>query len=186
MKVADLMTSDVTSVGPEDTLREVASVLVTEHIGGVPVVAGEDVLGVISATDLLDFGADSPGSPTERLQQRTGFGEEEESLAADVEDGDEAPAAYFNDLWEDVGADVVQRFEQVDSPEWNVLDEHVASEVMTRTVFSLSPETEVGEAARRMLEADVHRALVVEDGRLMGVLSSLDVLRAVAERGMPD
>ena len=184
MKVADLMTREVVSVGPEDTLREVASVLATEHVGGVPVVAGEEVLGVVSATDILDFDADTPGSPTERLQQRTGFGEDAESLAADVEEGNEAPAAYFTDFWENAGADAVERFGEVDSPEWNVLDEHVASEVMTRTVFSLPPDTEVREAARRMLEADVHRALILEDGRLVGVLSSLDVLRAVADRGL--
>lgn len=186
MKVEELMTREVVTVGPEETLREVASLLATEHIGGVPVVAGEEVVGVISAADVLDFDADAPGSPAERVEQTAGFGEGAESLAADVEAGDEAPAAYFTDFWEDAGADVVERFERADSPEWNVLDEHVASEVMTRAVFSVGPDTRVEEAARRMLEGDVHRALVVEDGRLVGMLTTLDMLRAVVERGLGD
>lgn len=184
MKVADLMTTDVITVEPEATLREVASLLATEHIGGAPVVAGGKILGVVSATDLLDFGADSPGAPTERELQAAGFGESPEETAADVEAGDVAASAYFTELWENAGAEVVERFETADSPEWNALDEHVASEVMTRDVFSVTPDTEIRKAAGRMLEADVHRALVVEDGRLLGVLSSLDILRAVTEHGL--
>lgn len=182
--VADLMTRDVITVEPETTLREVASLLATEHIGGVPVVAGEVVLGVVSATDLLDFDAESPGAPAQRELQAAGFGESPEDTAWEVEAGDAPAAAYFTDLWEDAGADVVQRFEQSESPEWNVLEEHVASEVMTRAVFSVSPDTGVQEAASRMLEAEVHRALVLEEGRLVGVLTTLDVLRAVASHGL--
>lgn len=184
MKVADLMTRDVITVEPEATLREVASVLVTEHISGVPVVAGEKILGVVSATDLLDFDADSPGSPSERELQAVGFGEEPEEPGWEVETGEEAVGDYFTGLWEDAGADVVERFEDIESPEWNVLDEHVASEVMTRTVFSVAPDLDVEDAARQMLEADVHRALVLEDGHMVGVLTTLDILRAVVEHGL--
>lgn len=184
MTVLELMTRDVVTVGPETTLRELASLLVTEHIGGAPVVAREEVLGVISATDLLEFAADAPGSPTERLEQYTGFGEDTESRVAEVEEGEEASAAYFTDFWEDVGAETVERFQELESPEWNVLDEHTVGEFMSRTVFSLTPDVEVQMAARRMLDADVHRALVIEDGRLVGVVTSLDILRAVAEHGL--
>lgn len=84
MKVEELMTREVVTVGPEETLREVASLLATEHIGGVPVVAGEEVVGVISAADVLDFDADAPGSPAERVEQTSGFGEAAGSLAAEV------------------------------------------------------------------------------------------------------
>lgn len=184
MKVAELMTRDVVTVGPEDTLREVASVLATEHIGGVPVVAGNQILGVVSATDLMDFDADDPGAPADRELQASGFGEAPEEPAWEAAAGEEAVGAYFTDLWEDAGADVVERFEWVESPEWNALEEHVASEVMTRAVFSVSPDMDVETAARQMLEAEVHRALVLEDGRLVGMLTTLDVLRAVADVGL--
>lgn len=184
MKVADLMTREVMTVGPETTLREVASLLATEHIGGVPVVTNESILGVVSATDLVDFDADSSGVPARRELQGEGFGEIPEEPAWEVGTGEEAVGDYFTGFWEDVGAEVTERFEEPSSPEWNVLDEHVASEIMTRAVFSVSPETDVEEVARRMLEAEVHRALVLEDDRLVGVLSTLDILRAVAEVGL--
>lgn len=184
MKVKDLMTRDVLSVGPETTLREVASLLATEHISGVPVLAGSSVLGVISATDILQFDADTPGSPTERQPAYSRAGESPEARAEEVEDGLEASATYFTELWEDAGADVAERFQRLEGPEWSALDEHVASEIMSETVFSVTPETEVRDAARRMLEADVHRTLVVEDGRMVGVVTTLDILRAVEEHGL--
>lgn len=184
MRVAELMTADVITADPETTLRELASLLVTEHIGGAPVVVGERILGVVSATDLLDFDADAPGSPRERPDQARELADPPEDLAREVEAGDEAPSVYFAELREDVGADVVERFDRVDSPEWNVLDEHVVSEIMTEKVFAIPPTMEVREAAGRMLGNDVHRALVVEEGRLIGILTTRDLLRAVAEYGL--
>lgn len=54
MKVKDLMTTDVVTVTPETTLKEVARRLVDNHISGAPVVDAEGrVLGVISETDIL-------------------------------------------------------------------------------------------------------------------------------------
>jgi len=52
---------------------------------------------------------------------------------------------------------------------------------MTPNVILATPETPVGELARAMLEAHVHRIVVVgEGGRPVGVVSSMDVLAAVA------
>lgn len=186
MKVADLMTRDVITVGPETTLREVASVLATEHIGGVPVVTNESIMGVVSATDLVDFDADSSGVPARRDLQGEGFGELSEEPAWEVEAGEQAAGDYFTSFWEDAGADVAERFAEPTSPEWSILDEHIVSEVMTRAVFSVAPDTDIEEAARQMLEAEVHRALVLENDRLVGMLTSQDILRAVAEVGLGD
>ena len=54
MKIADVMTRDVLSVGPETPLREVARLLSERRISGVPVVdeAGACV-GILSEADLL-------------------------------------------------------------------------------------------------------------------------------------
>lgn len=54
MKVADLMTVDVLSVRPETSLKDVARILSTCGISGLPVVDGEErVVGVISEADIL-------------------------------------------------------------------------------------------------------------------------------------
>lgn len=51
--------------------------------------------------------------------------------------------------------------------------------LMSRTVLATAPDETLQEAARRMREHRVHRLLVVEDGRLRGVVSALDLLVAV-------
>lgn len=54
MKVADVMTSDVVSVGPEAPIRDVAAILVSRRISGLPVVSELGaVLGVVSEGDIL-------------------------------------------------------------------------------------------------------------------------------------
>lgn len=40
------------------------------------------------------------------------------------------------------------------------------------------------EAAKLMLKAGVHRILVLEDGRLVGLASTTDVMKAVAQHGL--
>jgi len=52
----------------------------------------------------------------------------------------------------------------------------VASEVMTQVVVSCGPDLDVAAAARRMLEAGVKRLPVVEDGKVVGIVSRVDIL----------
>jgi CBS domain-containing protein len=54
------------------------------------------------------------------------------------------------------------------------------SEIMTRRPLTVSPDAEVREAAQQMLYAEIHRLFVVEDGRVVGVISTSDIMRAVA------
>lgn len=181
VRLHDIMTVDVLTVSPEATLREAAELLFDEHVSGVPVVAGEQVVGVISATDILDFLASEPGVPTERREMLE-WGEWPE--IEPWEEGAEPPGAFFADYWSDAGADVHGRFEATQGPEWDRLEEHTVAEVMSRTALALGPGTEVREAARMMLKASVHRILVVEEGQLVGLVSTTDVMKAVAQHGL--
>jgi sulfide:quinone oxidoreductase len=58
---------------------------------------------------------------------------------------------------------------------------HVGDE-MSPDPLVVAPEDTVGEVAERMLERDEDCALVVEYGRLIGILTSHDLLHAVAAR----
>lgn len=53
-------------------------------------------------------------------------------------------------------------------------------DLMTPHRLTISPDAEVKEAAQRMLYADVHRLFVTEGERLIGVISTTDIMRAVA------
>ncbi len=54
-------------------------------------------------------------------------------------------------------------------------------EVMTENVFVISPETSAGECMVHMTERHVRHLPVVEEGRVVGVISIGDVVRAVIE-----
>jgi CBS domain-containing protein len=58
-----------------------------------------------------------------------------------------------------------------------------ASEVMTTKIVSCEPDADVHEVSRRMQEAQVRRILVVEGGRLLGVISTADLARASTPSG---
>lgn len=53
-------------------------------------------------------------------------------------------------------------------------------EIMVRDVVTTTPDATVVEAARAMCENRIHRLPVLEDGRLVGIISSLDLMRYLA------
>lgn len=55
--------------------------------------------------------------------------------------------------------------------------------VMTGEVFSLPPDAPVRNAASMMREKRIHRVLVMSDDQLEGVVSALDIARAVSDVG---
>ncbi len=56
-------------------------------------------------------------------------------------------------------------------------------ELMTPHVHSVSRDTSAAVAASVMRDRRIHRLIVTERGRLVGVISSLDLLRVVVENG---
>jgi CBS domain-containing protein len=55
-------------------------------------------------------------------------------------------------------------------------------EVMSRNLLTVVPEDTLGEAAERMAGRDVGAALVMDAGRLVGIVTERDLLGAVAAR----
>ncbi|MBI3328440.1 MAG: CBS domain-containing protein [Nitrospinae bacterium] len=54
VKVEEIMTPRVFTVTPDTPLLEAARLLHDRKIGGLPVVEGEDLVGIIAETDLLE------------------------------------------------------------------------------------------------------------------------------------
>ena len=82
----------------------------------------------------------------------------------------------------DVLAGVVSRFDLIhharqrpDHPDATCAD------VMTRQPITVAPGASLGEAATRMLEHRIHRVFVVDGERLVGVLTTTDLVRAASE-----
>ena len=181
LTVREAMVADPVTVEPEESLRSAADLLTSAGVGGAPVVSERRILGVISLTDILTFEVDEPGVPTYRPELLSPL-DEDPLEAPELLD---EPTRWFVDLWEDAGADVVARVADSVGPEWDLLDEHTVAEVMSRVVIGVPPTATIADAARLMDEKRVHRLLVLEDGELVGILTTWDVMRTVA-RPVPD
>lgn len=175
--VQDLMSTDVVTVAPDLSLRSAAELFAARHLGGAPVMAGSRVVGVISTSDILAFEASTPDAAAtmrERAEREPGSSEE-------WREGNDPPSAFFTDLWMDADADVLRCVEAAGNPEWDPLAEHTVADAMSRWVVSVAPETSAVTAARLMTSSRIHRVVVLDGDRLCGVLSTLDLVRAVGQ-----
>lgn len=178
LRIREIMSTDVVTLSPDASLRDAMDVLTSRHITGAPVVSAGKVVGVVSLTDLAECAAASPGIPT--LRPPVDDIDEWEN-AGDLAYLDEPPSAYFADLYDDAGADVAQRIDQTESPEWNSLEDHTVSEAMNRRISVLPPDAPVDHAAAVMRRAGIHRVLVMDGRALLGVLTTTDIANAVAD-----
>lgn len=55
------------------------------------------------------------------------------------------------------------------------------ADIMTGSVLSVAPATTVAEAATMMGERRVGSALVMDDGRLLGIFTERDIVRALGQ-----
>jgi CBS domain-containing protein len=68
------------------------------------------------------------------------------------------------------------------APDDGERDERTARDLMSTDVLVVAPEDTLGEIAQKMRARNVGSALVAEYGRLLGILTSRDLLRAFAGR----
>lgn len=166
--VGDIMQADVITVAPDASIRELARLLEDSHVSGVPVCdAGGNIVGVVSASDLVRFAADAPEDET--------AWELEDDIEPDATENEAAAWSYFQ------AEEPPPRFTDLDWLHGPDLDGVTVREIMTAAPFAVAPQLPIGELARMLLEQRIHRAVVAEEGRLVGIVTTLDVLRAVAE-----
>ena len=167
--VREIMQTDVISVRSGTSVAELARLLDEEGISGVPVLdSAGTVVGVVSRTDLVRFAASVPAhAPGEAFW--AGLAAVRDDLEA------EDPDAYF--LAPESAALVLPGGGDLS---WPDLDEAVVDEIMTPVAFHVDPDMAIRELARFLVSGRIHRALVVEEGRLVGIVTAFDVLRAVA------
>ena len=53
--------------------------------------------------------------------------------------------------------------------------------IMTRVIESVSKDLSIKEAARKMIESDMHHLVVMEEGRIVGMVSSMDFVKYISQ-----
>ena len=182
LRLTNIMTRSVVIATPEMTLREAAELFAANHISGAPVVSGSKVVGVVSAADILVFAASQRAHDAAAATEPV-IGTWIGPVAEDEIASEALPSAsYFTQLWSDASEAVSDRLENPSGTELDLLDEHSVDEIMSRPLVMLGPADDVLRAATIMEEKSIHRVIVVEHGELVGIVSTLDIVRAVAER----
>ena len=56
------------------------------------------------------------------------------------------------------------------------------SQVMTTKIYAVTPETSLHKAAEVMMEKKIHHLIVMDDNKLIGIISALDFVKLFAEK----
>jgi CBS domain-containing protein len=173
--VRDIMRTNVVTVSVDDTARSLARLLSDSEISGAPVLdAAGHVVGVASSTDLVRLAADDAEVSLSAIALRP----EVESIPdPDEEFPDADPFGFF--LPEDSPFQGSEIFDQLPEAAFDTVR---VGEIMTPVSFSVGPDMPIPELCEFLVRGRIHRALVVADGQLLGIVTSHDVLRGVAEK----
>jgi CBS domain-containing protein len=178
--VRSIMTRNPLTVTPETRIREAMELLCGEHLSGAPVVSGDRVAGVVSMTDLLSFVVTTNENANEVSDEAFSNTWENRVDEPDEEDIQELTDDEILDEWAEEESEVF--VDEADPDARGLLDQHVVEEVMTTDIVSVPSSADIRTAAAPMDKHDIHRILVIDDGRLKGIVSSLDIARTVTAR----
>ncbi|MCW4022295.1 MAG: CBS domain-containing protein [archaeon] len=191
------------TVAPEDSLSKVAQLMVTSGISQIPVFSQDKLIGVVT-DDAIILGAvvGKWGDKTvsELMTKKPFFIEEDESVGAVLslfrEHGiSHAPVLKDGTITGIVSVENV--IESVFQPRQSQRNGDIAGEkapvlsipakgIMTKPVITVQPETMLKDAVKIMQKNDITSLVVINKGRLAGILTKRDVLEPLAELETPE
>ncbi|MDA1017964.1 MAG: CBS domain-containing protein [Planctomycetota bacterium] len=152
---SQIMHSPVVCASPDDTLKQIEGQMEDKQISGMPVVEDGVMVGIITQDDLVQV-------PTMLdAMARYVYGEMQSS----------GPMFQGEDADDDGVPDNLSFRGRI--PNMQV------REVMARGVVTCKPSTPVEEVMRLMVSHHIHRVVVTDDGHPIGIISTLDALKAL-------
>lgn len=155
LRARDVMQTGIISIPVDATLAAAVRTFEDHRISGCPVVDGlGKVVGVLSASDVAN---------TSRLEDGQLSGGSTSYYLADRHGEDEEPEEFLMDGYNSDSGQGIQ-----------------VQDLMTPRVVSVDPDASLSRVCQVMVEERVHRVMVTEEDALVGIVSSFDVVRAVA------
>jgi CBS domain-containing protein len=150
LRVRDLMTTQVTTVKPTDTIKRATIKFAVDNVTGAPVVDNRNhVIGIITENDVLHL----------ILKYQNKLDEDpstERSLLSLPMDGDTHDEAL--------------------NEANKAISEMKVEEIMKRSVLTTTPDEKIVEALKKMMLLNVNRLPVLEKGILVGTISRSDII----------
>ena len=152
---SDVMQADVRTVGAEMILAELDRAFLEDRVSGFPVVQDERLVGLVCRSDVV---------------RQLGV---EQSVAETISD-------YYRDVG-GIGTEPAETLDSIARQVGARIEKLRVKDVMTHELITVSPADSLQEVARSLVEHGIHRLPVVDAGRLVGILTSLDLVRLFAE-----
>lgn len=152
----NVMQRNVAIIDAQASLVELERAFDEAGVSGFPVVDRGRVVGVVSRADVLS--------------QLGGKSGEEPRLSS-----------FYADLASFATGHGAERFADAAARSGRPMDQLYVSDLMTPSVVTVAPDATLHHIARTLTEHAIHRVLVTDTGTLVGVVSSLDLVRLLAE-----
>ncbi|MCX8206232.1 MAG: CBS domain-containing protein [Methanothrix sp.] len=149
MLVKDIMNRNPVTCQASDPIAEAARLLRENRISGMPVLDGDELVGVVSESDLL-------------------------RILSTKDDRGELWLPSPFEIFEIPVRDVI-RWERMKRSLDEITKMRV-SDVMSRKPITVSPDASIEEAAAIMTKHRINRLPVVEGSRLVGILTRGDII----------
>jgi len=155
LKVRDIMTTQVISLLGTDTLKDATITLAVDNLSGAPVVDDDcRLIGILSECDILKV-----------------IMEHEESLNV------ENPVLHLLAFPMDANIDDPQLKAAADK-----ISKIKVSDIMIRDIITTTPNAEIIDVLRLMIDKDVNRVPVLEKGVLVGIVTRGDIIFSIYKR----
>ena len=185
MKVKDVMTKDVIFVDKDVNLRQVLKLMKKHSITKIPVVEDKKLIGVIT-DNIIAYKLGSirkKGIPASRLHASSVTDKVFETVSPDTDVktilkkvGEPGPT-MLNVVVDDYLVGVVTKADLLPL----VTGDTKLRDIMNKQVITVSSEDRVIHARRIMIDENIARLPVVDDGKLVGVISDTEIAFALAD-----
>jgi CBS domain-containing protein len=153
MKVADVMTKNVITCGPSDTVQSVVKLMSDKDISGIPVVEGDRVAGIVTEADIMRLLAVPQPSGTLWLPSPL-------EVLIEIPFKELLQLRRLQSEVKDVGTQAV-------------------GSIMRKDVLSIGPDDDIEDAATMMVKHKVNRLVVLKDGKLAGIITRDDIIHGL-------
>jgi CBS domain-containing protein len=150
----DIMNQNVLSVGLDWSVDQLADFLVENSISGAPVISEDGKLtGVVSLMDIVRY----------------------RSMPVTENKENETHEYYIHT------SDLNYSNEEIES--FHLDSESLISvrDIMTPRTFTVNEETKIRDIADVMIRGNIHRVLVTRDDTLVGIITTMDMLRIIRD-----
>ena len=185
MKVKDVMTKDVIFVDKDVNLRQVLKLMKKHSITKIPVVEDKKLIGVIT-DNIIAYKLGSirkKGIPASRLHASSVTDKVFETVSPDTDVktilkkvGEPGPT-MLNVVVDEYLVGVVTKADLLPL----VTGDTKLRDIMNKQVITVSSEDRVIHARRIMIDENIARLPVVDDGKLVGVISDTEIAFALAD-----